>query len=90
MIGNKTSQSMMEATVLCQDQLEYAKQLGYEKVDTLHNKVESYGSIPEYALYKRITAVTPVPSVGTKQVSVRVFWGNDAHSFELQTALSQR
>ncbi len=89
-LGNKTSQSMMEATVLCQDRLEQAKELGYEAVDSLNNVEEGYGTVADAPQYRRVTAVRPNVSAGTKQVTVRVFWDSDKHSFTLETAISQR
>jgi len=89
-LGNKSSQSMMDATILCQDRLEQAKQLGYAKVDSLHLVDEAYATIPDNPLFRRRTEVTPDATSGTKRVKVTVYWLQNKHSFVLETQLSER
>ncbi|MBD3241354.1 MAG: hypothetical protein GF331_12260 [Chitinivibrionales bacterium] len=88
MLGNKTSQMMTEATALAQERLEDVKQAGFDGADNLA-ETEGYGSISGYELYKRETTVNTIGSGRMKHVTVTVFWSNDKHSFDLQTALSQ-
>lgn len=89
MVGNRTSQAMTDATALAQERLEDVRNVGFVKADSLAVK-EDYGAVASFPKFKRITSVTLMGGGNMKQITVRVYWDGDKHSFALQTALSSR
>jgi len=91
--GNKFSNDLTTATTLAQDKMEDVRRLGYSGTPaTDDTDPEAYGTITDYAQYKRITDTdVDAPATGMKTITVTAYW-QDAireHSVELKTILAQ-
>ena len=89
--SNKLSNRISTATTCAQDKMEEIRRLGYSGMPASDTTTtESYNSITNYSLYKRVT-FTDVdnPAAGMKTVTVFVYWDADAHWVELKTILVQ-
>ena len=89
--GNKVSNRITTATVLAQDKMEEIRGLGFSGMPASDTTTtESYNSITNYSLYKRVT-FTDVdnPAAGMKTLTVTIYWDSDAHWVELKTILAK-
>ncbi|HUV49427.1 MAG TPA: prepilin-type N-terminal cleavage/methylation domain-containing protein [Anaerolineae bacterium] len=87
--SNKLSNRISTATILAQDKMEEIRGVGYAGADA-EAGTEGYNIIPNYLLYKRITAVVAGdPAAGMKKITVTVYWDSDAHSVVLNTILAE-
>jgi type IV pilus assembly protein PilV len=89
--SNKVSNRISTATTCAQDNMEDIRRLGFSGMPASDTTTtESYNSITNYSLYKRVT-FTDVdnPAAGMKTVTVSVYWDADAHWVELKTILVQ-
>ncbi len=89
--SNQVSNRITTATVLAQDKMEEIRRLGYFGMPTSDTTTtESYNSITNYSLYKRVTSTDVVnPAADMKTVTVTVYWNSDNSSVELKTILAQ-
>jgi len=87
--GNKVSNRISTATTCAQDKMEEIKMLGYSGMPTSDTTTtESYNSITNYFLYKRVTCTNvDNPTADMKTVTVTVYWDSDNSSIELKTIL---
>ena len=91
--GNQVSNRITTATTCAQDMMEEIRRLGYSGIPCTtpgSPSIESYNSITDYPLYKRVTEVDCIslPS-GMKTITVTVYWNSDNSSIELKTILAQ-
>ena len=89
--SNKLSNRISTATTCAQDNMEGIRRLGFSGMPASDTTTtESYNSITNYSLYKRVTFTDVVnPAVGMKTVTVTVSWDSDNSSIELKTILAQ-
>ena len=87
--GNKLSNRISTATTCAQDKMEEIRGVGYSGMPASDTTTtESYNSITNYSLYKRVTFTDVVnPAAGMKTVTVTVYWDSDNSSIELKTIL---
>ncbi len=86
MRGNALSSEVTTATALAQAKMEDIKRLGYSGVSS---SAEGYSAISGYPLYRRDTVIdVDTPKVGTKTVTITVFWNSDASSIAVETILT--
>jgi len=82
---NKFSNDLSAATTLAQDKLEEVRANGYASAVS-ETKTACAGDFSEYQ--REVTVSTPLS--GTKQVTVKVYWGpSDAHDVEIKTILCE-
>jgi type IV pilus assembly protein PilV len=89
--SNKLSNRISTATTCAQDNMEGIRGLGFSGMPASDTTTtESYNSITNYSLYKRVT-FTDVdnPAAGMKTVTVTIYWDSDAHWVELKTILAK-
>ncbi|NKB80752.1 MAG: hypothetical protein GKS05_02425 [Nitrospirales bacterium] len=89
--GASTANKLTTATTLAQEKLEDIIRTGYRPhLATRHTETESYGSIPDFPLYKRVSQTTPhTPLSGMHTTTVMVSWEQDTHSVTLTTAFTE-
>ena len=87
--GNKVSNRISTATTCAQEKMEEIRGVGYSGMPASDTTTtESYNSITNYSLYKRVTFTDVVnPAAGMKTVTVTVYWDSDNSSIELKTIL---
>jgi len=87
--GNKVSNRISTATTCAQDKMEDIKRLGYSGTPTSDTTTtESYNSITNYSLYKRVIFTDVNNPTGMKTVTVTIYWDSDNSSIELKTILA--
>jgi prepilin-type N-terminal cleavage/methylation domain-containing protein len=87
--GNSFSKRLTIATTLGQDRLENVKRLGYSNAGTAAG-TENYGTIANYAGYKRVTSVANnTPASNIKTINVTIYWDSDKHSANVSTIISE-
>jgi type IV pilus assembly protein PilV len=87
--GNSFSKRLTIATTLAQDRMENVKRLGYSNAGTAAG-TENYGTIANYAGYKRVTSVANnTPASNIKTINVTVYWDSDKHSANVSTIISE-
>lgn len=80
--NNKLSNDLSTATTLAQDKMEDIRANGYASAVT---EAKTACATP-FSEYQREATVTP--AAGMKEVTVKVYWGSDAHHVELKTILA--
>ena len=87
--GNSFSKRLTIATTLAQDRLENVKRLGYSNAGTAAG-TENYGTIANYAGYKRVTSVADnTPDSNIKTIEVKVYWESDKSPATIRTIISE-
>jgi len=85
---NQSSSFTTRATSCAQEQIEVVKSTDFDVLEDIAG-TESYNSIEQYPLFKRITTVSSTGDDDTRTVSVQVFWARDRHHFEIRTVVSR-
>ncbi len=84
---NHVARRFSTATTLVQDKVEDLKMLSYLAVAS---SSEGYNTIAGYSVFRRNTIVTVnSPVAGAKQISVTVFWDNDARKVSADMIMGQ-
>ena len=85
---NVASLELTTGTTLAREKIEAIHRAGYDAADAAAG-TESYGSIPNYLAYKRVTSVAPnTPAAEMKTVTVTVSWNSEARFVTLRTLLA--
>ena len=89
--GNRASRNVTIATTLAQDKMEEMVQSGFSGISsTDSNTTEDYGTITDYAGYRRITSIAVnTPGTRMKTVTVQVYWQAGTNPVELSIIVSR-
>lgn len=85
--ANITSERMTAATMLARNTLEDIKLMQYSELNTAAG-TRDYNSISGYEEFKVVTTITPQSNPNLTSVTIRVFWSQDNHSYQLTTIVS--
>jgi len=87
--SNTYSQQITMAATLAQDKVEELHRVAYANA-VATTGTEAYGTIANYAAYKRVTTITPdAPAVNMLTATVTVFWNADARSVSVNTIFAE-